>query len=126
MLNDYPVHPTIPVKDIERAKKFYTEKLELKVQQDTPAGTMLEVKNGRLLIYPTPSAGTSQHTLMGWTVDDIGAVVKHLKDNGVVFEEYDNEYIKTIDSVAKNPAGHSAWFKDSEGNILGLFQPDQP
>lgn len=126
MLSKYPVHPTIPVKDIDRAKKFYAEKLELEVDQETPAGTMFKTANGRLFVYPTPSAGTAQHTLVGWTVDDIEGVVKHLKDKGIVFEEYDNDYIKTVNSVAKNPAGHSAWFKDSEGNILGLFQPDQP
>ena len=125
MLKDFPVHPTIPAKDFERAKKFYGEKLELEVDQDTPAGTMFKIANGRLFVYPTPSAGTAEHTLIGWTVDDIEGVVKYLKGRGIKFEEYDNEYIKTVDSIAKNPNGRSAWFKDSEGNILGLFQPDE-
>jgi len=48
--------------------------------------------------------------------------VVELKTRGVVFEEYDMLNFKTVNTVIKTPAGEAAWFKDSEGNLLGLIQ----
>jgi len=59
---------------------------------------------------------------MGWTVDDIAAEVAELKNRGVVFEEYDLPGLKTVHSVADTPPVRAAWFKDTEGNLLGLVQ----
>jgi len=42
----------------------------------------------------------------------------------VVFEEYDTSYLKTVQSVATIGPSKAAWFKDSEGNLLGLVQFD--
>jgi hypothetical protein len=59
---------------------------------------------------------------MSFSVDDIGAVVKHLKSKGVVFEEYDLPDLKTVDSIAERSDFKGAWFKDSEGNMIGIGQ----
>ena len=45
-----------------------------------------------------------------------------LQSRGVLFEEYDLPSFKTIDSIVTAPSGHSAYFKDSEGNMLALVQ----
>jgi hypothetical protein len=55
-------------------------------------------------------------------VDDIEAEVAGLRARGVVFEEYNLPGLKTVDGIANTNAGRAAWFKDSEGNILGLIQ----
>jgi hypothetical protein len=59
---------------------------------------------------------------MGWQTADIAAEVLQLKSRGVVFEEYDLPNFRTINSVVSSASGQSAWFKDSEGNMLGLVQ----
>jgi hypothetical protein len=59
---------------------------------------------------------------MGWAIDDIEAEVSALKARGVVFEEYDWPELKTVNGIADTGPGRAAWFKDSEGNILGLIQ----
>ena len=59
---------------------------------------------------------------MGFTVDDIESAVAELKSRGVVFEEYDFPALKTVGSVATTGPIRAAWFKDSEGNLLGLAQ----
>ena len=42
-----------------------------------------------------------------------------------MFEDYDFPTLKTVDHVARTPGiGKSAWFKDSDGNTLALFQPE--
>jgi hypothetical protein len=68
---------------------------------------------------------------MGWEVDDIEAMVAALKKRGVVFEEVDAPGLKTADGIAeiagncpsKGARGErAAWFRDSEGNMLGIGQ----
>ena len=52
----------------------------------------------RFVIYPSPNAGKSPNTCMGFATDDIDAEVRDLKARGVVFEEYDYPTLKTVDS----------------------------
>jgi hypothetical protein len=66
---------------------------------------------------------------MGWEVDDIEATVAVLKARGVVLEEYDLPGLKTVDGIAdrrelsEQGAGREgSWFRDSEGNLLGIGQ----
>jgi hypothetical protein len=59
---------------------------------------------------------------MGFSTDDIEGDVAALKRSGVVFEEYDFPTLKTVDGIATRGDVRSAWFKDSEGNILALVQ----
>ena len=53
---------------------------------------------------------------------DVPALVAELKGRGVVFEEYDWPGLKTVDGIATTGPHQSAWFKDSEGNLIGLMQ----
>jgi predicted enzyme related to lactoylglutathione lyase len=48
--------------------------------------------------------------------------VAELRARGVVFEEYRSGQLQTVDGIATTRGGRAAWFKDSEGNILGLAQ----
>jgi hypothetical protein len=74
-------------------------------------------------LYPTGSAGTAQHTLGGWVVDDLEATVADLRERGVEFEEYDLPSLKTVDGIAQlGDVERAAWFRDSEGNILAVSQ----
>jgi hypothetical protein len=54
--------------------------------------------------------------------DDVEAEVAELKSRGVVFEEYDMPGLKTKNSIATGGGAKTAWFKDSEGNILAVSQ----
>ncbi|HCO02029.1 MAG TPA: glyoxalase [Actinobacteria bacterium] len=121
-LENYPVHSTVPAADLERAKAFYADKLGLEPKDEQPGGIWYEAGGIRFLLYPTPSAGTAQNTAIGFAVDDIEKVVAELKDRGVVFEEYDFPGLKTVDSIADTGPIRAAWFKDSEGNIIGVVQ----
>jgi catechol 2,3-dioxygenase-like lactoylglutathione lyase family enzyme len=123
MLADCPIHATLPAADLERAKRFYTEKLGLSPESEAPGGIFYRCGAGtKFLVFPAGGTASGTHTQMGWTVDDIEAEVADLKARGVVFEEYDSPYLKTVDSVALAGPIKAAWFKDSEGNLLGLVQ----
>src|SRR6185369_10032292 len=123
MLSTAPVSPTLPVSDIERAKKFYTEKLGLKeAASPEPGGVTFECGQGtQLYIYERPPVKV-EHTLASFMVNDIEAEMSDLRNRGVVFEEYDIPGLKTVNGVADMGGFKAAWFKDSEGNILALGQ----
>jgi hypothetical protein len=91
--------------------------------REEPAGLVYETPGGAWFrLYRTPYAGTAQHTIAGWEVEDIEGEVAELKARRVVFEEYHSEQFQTLDGIATTQGGRVAWFKDSEGNILGLAQ----
>lgn len=123
---DAPLFASIPAHDIERAKRWYEEKLGLVPLMDLGfAGQLYRTGGVSWLIYQTPSAGTGRHTLGGWVVPNVDDAVRDLRAKGVVFEDYDlgDQGPTTVDGVARGPdGGASAWFMDSEGNILAVTE----
>jgi predicted enzyme related to lactoylglutathione lyase len=123
MLTNAPAYPNIPVTDLDRAKKFYNEVLGLEIEEDSFPGMVL-LKGGdstKVMLYVRPQTN-SDHTLMSFVVEDIYATAEDLASKGVKFEQYDlGNGIKTDEKgVASMGVAKAAWFKDSEGNILGL------
>jgi catechol 2,3-dioxygenase-like lactoylglutathione lyase family enzyme len=111
-----------------RAKKYYTEVLGLKQGQEFPGaggGGMFEAAGGTMLmVYERPGLKAPENTVLGFGVsaDGFDAVIAGLRSKGVVFEEYDipEMGLKTTNGVGEISGMKSAWFKDSEGNILNL------
>jgi len=123
MLKNSRIVPYIPVADVARARKFYEDKIGLTPRETYAGGVIYECGNGSwVFMYPSPGAGTSKASTAFWAVDDVAAEVAALKSRGVKFEEYDMPGIKTVDGVATGGGAKTAWFKDSEGNILAISQ----
>ena len=120
MLGDAPVHTTLPAQDLERAKRFYSEKLGLTPARELPGGLFYDCGDGtRFLVYPAGGSASGEHTQLGFRVKDIRAEVGELRSRGVEFLEYDN----TDESgIATTGPVMAAWLKDSEGNLLGIVQ----
>jgi len=124
MLSKHEIHATIPTKDLARARKFYEEKLGFQPESVAPGGIVYRCKDSWFLLYPSAGAGTAQHTVAGWTTDHIEKDVSGLRERGVTFEEYDLPGFKTVEGIATVPGSKAAWFKDTDGNILGIVQLD--
>jgi len=123
MIQDRSCHATLPAADLERAKNWYAEKLGLTPATEGPNGVFYALGGGtRFILYPTPNPDRGGHTQMGLATDDIDAEVAGLKARGVVFEEYDFPGLKTENSIARTGDARAAWFKDSEGNTIGVVQ----
>jgi catechol 2,3-dioxygenase-like lactoylglutathione lyase family enzyme len=123
VLKNSPIVPYIPVANVGRARRFYEGTLGLTPKEEYAGGVIYECGNGSwVFMYPSPGAGTSKASTAFWAVDDIAAEVAELKARGVVFEEYDLPGIKTVNGIATAGGAKTAWFKDTEGNILAISQ----
>ncbi|MBI2328690.1 MAG: VOC family protein [Chloroflexi bacterium] len=123
--NAITVVPTLPAVNLQRARKFYEEKLGLTVARTDPSpGVYYQVGKGELYLYQR-GATKADHTVASFWVKDVEAEVKALKAKGVVFEEYDipSMGLKTVNSVATMGSMKAAWFKDTEGNVLAVGNP---
>ncbi len=126
MPSDARYYATVPCSDFERAKSFYGERLGLTPVEERPAGAFYEGRDGsRFLLFPSAGSASGTHTQMGLSVADIDATVRDLKERGVRFEEYDLPGFDKATGIAQTGDIRGAWFKDSEGNLLGIVQLPQ-
>lgn len=123
MLSSARFDASLPCSDFERAKRFYNEKLGLTPVDDQPIGAAYEGADGtRFLLFPSSGGASGTHSQMGFVVADVEAEVRDLKERGVKLEEYDLPGFDKETSIAKMGDIAGAWFKDSEGNLLGIIQ----
>jgi catechol 2,3-dioxygenase-like lactoylglutathione lyase family enzyme len=122
MLQSAPMYSYIPAKNVDRARKFYEDKLGFKPKEETAGGVVYEFAKGTAcFLYPTPNAGSSQASQAFWQVEDVEREVAELKARGVKFEKYDMPEMND-NGISTAGGAKAAWFKDSEGNIMALVQ----
>jgi predicted enzyme related to lactoylglutathione lyase len=119
---------TLPAQDVGRAKAFYGEKVGLQALESH----ILRARDGRvgltvgdgvnqLFVYPAQVRSSGEFTQAVIHVTDVRATVEAMRGRGVEFEEYNTPETQTENGVARMPGGgEAAWFKDSEGNLVGV------
>ena len=132
MLKDGQVATRIPVQDLDRARRFYADKLALEPSEERPGGLLYRCASGEFSLFESAGGSPGTFTQMAWYVDDVEATVAELKARGVAFEEVDLPGLRTVDGIAEVAGNYpskggkgerAAWFRDSEGNMLGIGQP---
>ena len=132
MLRDGEVATRLPAQDLERARTFYAEKLGLHPIEERPGGLRYRCGNSYFALFASTGAASGTHTQMGWEVTDLDATLAELRARGVVFEEYDLPGLRTVNGIAEVEGNYpskggigerAAWFRDSEGNLIGIGQP---
>jgi catechol 2,3-dioxygenase-like lactoylglutathione lyase family enzyme len=121
----------LPCQDLDRARRWYAEKLGLEPADDRPGGLLYRFSSCEFALYESAGSSPGTFTQMAFEVDDLDAVVAEMKRRGVVFEDVDVPGLETTDGIAeiegnypsKRASGERAgWFRDSEGNLLGIGQ----
>jgi catechol 2,3-dioxygenase-like lactoylglutathione lyase family enzyme len=124
MLNDFRFESRLPTQDLERARRWYSEKLGLEPVEEREGGLRYEGASGVFCLYASAGASDGSFTQAGFYVDDLEATVAALRERGVVFEEYPG----AVDGImeihgnypSKGSGERAVWFRDSEGNLIGL------
>jgi predicted enzyme related to lactoylglutathione lyase len=129
-MKTYGITAALPAQDVGRAKAFYIEKVGLQAVESS----FLEASDGRvgltvgdgdnqLFLYPAGVRSSGEFTQAVIQVTDVRAAVEEMRGRGVEFEEYDTPETRTEDGIAQTPdGGEGAWFRDSEGNLVGVVR----
>jgi catechol 2,3-dioxygenase-like lactoylglutathione lyase family enzyme len=120
MLGSGRVIAAIPVSDLDRARAFYGETLGLEaIVVDIPGSQLYRCGLGSYLVIYEGQGNLGQHVAT-FLVDGIDEDVAAMRARGVTFEEYDLPGLKTVDGIATVGPIRGAWFKDPDGNVLGV------
>lgn len=124
MLADTPLSPCLATTDIGRAKTFYKDTLGLALREDMGMAAAFKTPGSDLFIYEREKPPTTDATVVTWWVKDIRSAVRDLRAKGVEFEVYEGfgQDGDGISAMGEN-GPWAAWFKDPDGNVLGLTQP---
>ncbi len=123
MFADLPMHPNLVTTDIANAKAFYVERLGLQLIEDMGEALLLQAGQTPVFIYRREQAPHSDATVASWTVPDIEATVKELQARDIHMERYEGFDQDALGIASRGEGGpKAAWFKDPDGNILGLTQ----
>jgi catechol 2,3-dioxygenase-like lactoylglutathione lyase family enzyme len=88
MFANEPIYASLPAADLERAKRFYAEKLGLTPESELPGGLLYRCGGGTgFSLFPSQGEASGTHTQAIWLVEDVESAVAALKARGVVFEE---------------------------------------
>ncbi|MEV6114260.1 VOC family protein [Streptomyces sp. NPDC052109] len=126
------VAPRLPAGDLERARRFYAEKLGLEPLDERPGGLLYRCGGIDFVVFRSTGVSPGTFTQMAFEVDDLESVVAELRRRGVVFEDVDAPGFRTRDGIADIEGNYpsrgargerAAWFRDSEGNLMGIGQP---
>jgi catechol 2,3-dioxygenase-like lactoylglutathione lyase family enzyme len=120
----------LPAGDLPRARRFYAEALGLEPIEERPGGLLYRCAAGEFALFQSAGASPGTFTQMAFEVDDIDRAVAALAARGVRFESVDLPALKTINGIAevqgnypsKGTGERGCWFRDSEGNLLGMGQ----
>ncbi|MCX5149745.1 VOC family protein [Streptomyces sp. NBC_00320] len=132
MLARARVSTRLPAQDLDRARRFYADQLGLEPVDERPGGLLYRCAGTEFVLFKSTGASTGTFTQMALEVDDIDTAVSELKQRGVVFEEVDLPEFRTRDGIAEIEGNYpskgargerGAWFRDSEGNLLGMGEP---
>jgi catechol 2,3-dioxygenase-like lactoylglutathione lyase family enzyme len=122
----------LPAQDLQRARRFYADVLGLEPVEERPGGLRYEGASGVFALFASAGRPSGEHTQLAFEVDDIDATVRELRARGLVFEEVDVPGLRTVDGIAEVEGNYpstgasgerAVWFRDSEGNLLGIGQP---
>jgi len=127
-LSQAPVWPTLAVKDMARARKFYEDILGYEPMMESEGNVAYQGASGTgLTLYQSDAnAGTNKATYASWKVGDLDETMADLRGMGVEFEEYDMPGMKTKNGVMtmayEGKTMKAAWFKDPDGNVLCVME----
>lgn len=125
MLTHSLAYTILTADDLSRAEKFYSEVLGLQSVDIGVEGVVCfgEDKWVRVVLYEKKGAVRPDNSTLGFDVEKLEDEMKELQEKGIKFEDYpDMEGFDNNTHIMTHTGVKSAWFKDSEGNLIALNQ----
>tara|TARA_R110002096_G_scaffold161007_2_gene327341 strand:- start:6873 stop:7259 length:387 start_codon:yes stop_codon:yes gene_type:complete len=122
MLLDAKLQFVICTSRIVEAELFYSDILGLRLRTKSDGALLYVVGGGELRVSPVPTMTASEHTLLGFVVEDVDRVIAQLGARGVAFERFDRFPHEENGAFVTPDGARVAWFRDPDGNLLSVFE----
>ena len=133
-LSDAHAVTKLPAQDLERARRFYRERLGLEPVEERGGGLRYLCAETEFHLFASGGTPSGASTQIGFEVSDLEAVVAQLRDRGVAFESVEFPGFQTRGEMVVVPGNYpskgtgelGAFFHDSEGNLIAIGQATGP
>jgi catechol 2,3-dioxygenase-like lactoylglutathione lyase family enzyme len=108
-------------RDRARATAFYRDTLGLRLAYEDNFAAVFNLGGVTLRVSLVPDFTPHEHTIVGFSVPDVPATVKALREKSVTFHIYPRFRQDDL-GIWTAPGGtvRVAWFKDPDGNVLSV------
>jgi len=107
---------------MSEAEQFYGKVLGLSVKGKSHGAVVYDVGGAELRVSLVPSTHPSVHTVVGFAVSDLNAIIAVLTTRGVIWERFPG-FAHDASGVVVTPEGAKVvWFRDPDGNLLSIVQ----
>lgn len=122
MLTNARLQTLICTTRLAEAEAFYRDILGLKIKGHSDGAVVFDVGGGDLRVSPVPSLTPSEHTVLGFEVEDVAAEVARLTEQGVAFVRFDGFPHEDSGMLTTPDGSRVAWIRDPDDNLLSLVQ----
>jgi catechol 2,3-dioxygenase-like lactoylglutathione lyase family enzyme len=122
MLADAVLQTIVWTSRMPEARRFYGELLGLPLSGESHGAAIFRVGTQELRVSPVPATAPTEHTVFGFAVADVDAVVDALAARGVVFERFAGWPQDARGVLATPESAKVAWFRDPDGNLVSIVQ----
>lgn len=124
MLKDATLQTMVSTARPDAARAFYGDTLGLPLASEDMFALVFSVGGEDLRVAKAPAVAPSAYAVLGFRVQDIADEAARLTKAGVNFERY-NFLTQDAAGIWSAPSGAKvAWFRDPDGNLLSLMQPE--
>jgi len=123
MLSRFDAMATVAVRDLDAARRFYGETLEMEEtgRRDDQSATTFRSGASEIVVYVSEYAATNRATSVTWGLgESFDEIVARLDAAGVPFAHYDMPDFPRVGHVHELDGFKAAWFTDPDGNILHI------
>lgn len=121
MFKDSKAFSGFAVDDLEAAKRFYGETLEVELEEAGPGLSLKAGGDRPIFVYPKPGHTPAEYTILNFPVDDIDAAVDELESRGVEMLRYEG-FDQDEKGIMRDQGPNIAWFTDPAGNVLSVIE----
>ena len=131
MLQNARIATRLPVADLGRSRDWYAKGAGPRTERGAPRRPHLPLCRGEFALFESAGSASGESTQMAFEVEDLDAEVEELRRRGLEFENVQSPGFSTQDGIATIDGNYpsvgigerAAWFRDCDGNLLGIGQP---
>jgi catechol 2,3-dioxygenase-like lactoylglutathione lyase family enzyme len=122
MLASAKLQPIVFTTRFADAEHFYSHVLGLPLKRRRHGGAVFDVGGEDLLLFPIPSHTPSEHTILGFAVADLSAVMVELRARGLEWLRIPGWRYREDGALVTPEGAQVVWFRDPDGNVLSIVQ----